>query len=95
MKIPVLPWVESQADWDEHCQQLQRCLTPTGCLETVLVEKVALQLWRLKRLALYEREVTAISLESVKESHLKAEGDIDEDPRLIKRARPLPLRAGG
>jgi hypothetical protein len=40
-----------------------------------LVEKVALQLWRLKRLALYEREVTAISLESVKELH---RGDEDE-----------------
>ena len=89
VKIPRVTLEESQADWDEHCQQLQRCLTPTGCLETVLVEKVALQLWRLKRLALYEREVTAISLESVKESHLKAEGDIDEGSPAYETSTPI------
>jgi hypothetical protein len=74
-RIPVLPLVESQTEWDRHCERLESCLAPVDCLESILVEKVALQLWRLKRLALYEREVTAISLESVKELQ---RGDEDE-----------------
>jgi hypothetical protein len=72
-RIPVLPFVESQADWDGHCEQLESHLASVGYLEAILVEKIALQLWRLKRLALYEREVTAIGLESVRETQVRDE----------------------
>lgn len=89
VRIPVLPLIESQAEWDAHCERLQSCLTPAGCLETVLVEKVVLQLWRLKRLALYEREVTAIGLESVKEPRWSGEGEIDDDSQAGETIAPI------
>ena len=58
-KIPVLPSVESQREWNTHFQLLKATLSPVGYLECILVEKVALQLWRLRRVAQFEREVTA------------------------------------
>jgi len=88
-RIPVLPLVESQVEWDGHCEQLESHLAPAGLLETVLVEKVALQLWRLKRLALYEREVTAISLESVKETQREDDDENDDDSPAYGTVRPV------
>lgn len=87
--IRILPLVESQAEWDGHCEQLESHLAPAGLLETVLVEKVALQLWRLKRLALYEREVTAISLESVKETQRADDDENDDDSLAYGTVRPV------
>ena len=77
-------------EWEGHCERVESCLAPAGCLETILVEKVALQLWRLKRLALYEREVTAIGLECVKESQSRDEDEIDEDPAAYGTVNHIP-----
>ena len=75
-KIQVLPEVESQAEWNTHFRLVLEALSPAGPLETVLAEKVGFQLWRLKRLAFYEREVTAISIETVEDALSEERDDV-------------------
>jgi hypothetical protein len=51
---PIAQTVEHQADWDLHLAGIFHSLAPVGHLETVLAERVALQLWRQARIARYE-----------------------------------------
>src|SRR5688572_30004458 len=60
---PVLPNVEREEDWQAHLDQTLASLAPDGHLEQVLAERVALLLWRLNRVARYEREVSAMEQE--------------------------------
>lgn len=52
---PVIPGVERVEDWEAHRAGVLENLAPVGHLETVLAERVALLLWRLNRVAAYER----------------------------------------
>ena len=52
----VVPFLESEEDWEAHRLGTLESLRPEGHLETVLAERVALQLWRLGRVTRYERE---------------------------------------
>ena len=54
---PVLEGVESREAWEAHLAGIEDSLTPIGTLEVLLVERVALQLWRLGRVARYENQV--------------------------------------
>ena len=54
---PVIPVLESEEDWQAHRAALLASLAPEGHLEQILAERAALVLWRLQRLARYEREV--------------------------------------
>src|SRR2546429_9858627 len=47
---PVLPG-EDAAEWDAFRAEIVRDLDPAGTLETELAERVALQMWRLRRAA--------------------------------------------
>ena len=52
---PVLPEIESLADWDAHLAGEVEALNPVGDLELVLTHRIALNLWRLNRLIGFER----------------------------------------
>ncbi|MDB5297499.1 MAG: hypothetical protein JWO31_3482, partial [Phycisphaerales bacterium] len=61
---PVLPHVEREDDWVAHLDRTLASLAPEGHLEAVLAERVALLLWRLDRVARYEREAAAAEQET-------------------------------
>ena len=63
--LPVLPEFEKPDAWEAHLAGTLASLNAVGHLETILAERVALILWRMDRVARYEREVTAIGQERV------------------------------
>jgi hypothetical protein len=67
--LPVVPGLERPEDWQAHYAGILASLAPAGHMETVLAERVALQLWRLYRVARYE----ALSLVTAQEA---AERDV-------------------
>jgi len=79
--LQVLPRLESQEDWDAHFSQVITDLRPAGVLEGALAERVALLLWRLGRVARYERTITATALEN-SENDMGREG--------YQKVGPLP-----
>src|SRR5688572_1231989 len=60
---PVLPEVEREEDWQDHLRRTLDSLAPEGQVEVALAERVALLLWRLNRVARYEREQVAMKQE--------------------------------
>jgi hypothetical protein len=58
-----LPGLEAQIDWDSHMAAMLKNLSPVGYLEEMLAERAALLLWRLARVARYERETCATAIE--------------------------------
>jgi len=52
---PVLPEVEEEHEWLEHRQGVFGTIDPADYLEEALTERIALILWRFKRLVRYER----------------------------------------
>src|SRR5438874_542664 len=63
--LPVLPEVEARDAWQAHLNGTLTSLQPSGHLEMVLAERVALILWRMNRVARFEREITAVGQERV------------------------------
>jgi hypothetical protein len=61
---PVIPGLENAEDWETHLDRTLDSLAPVGYAETLLAERAALLLWRLGRVARYERETTSIALEN-------------------------------
>jgi len=53
---PVVSLVESPEAWEEHREAIRAALQPANHLEALLVERIALQAWRLARVARYESE---------------------------------------
>jgi hypothetical protein len=78
--LPVLPGVETYDAWQAHLDGTLASLQPSGHLETVLAERVAPILWRMKRVARFEREVTAVGQERVVD-------DLAEKRRLDYRSK--------
>lgn len=72
---PVVPWIESEEDWERHLAGVLESLSPEGHLEVVLAERVALFSWRLHRVIRYETESIALYQE-------KAEDDLARERRL-------------
>ncbi len=64
--LPVLP-SENVADWQMHRVGVLESLAPVGGLELALAERVALCLWRLRRVAVYEAAVTAAGMDEANE----------------------------
>src|SRR5215471_8354193 len=60
---PVLPGIETQADWDRHLAGVQASLSPGNYLEEQLCYKVALTLQQWHRLDRYERASLIHSME--------------------------------
>jgi hypothetical protein len=52
---PVIPGIESLDEWRVHREGVIASLAPVGSLETKLAERVALLLWRLNRVIVYEQ----------------------------------------
>src|SRR5262245_23337762 len=86
--LPVLPG-ERAEDWEAHRQGILASLVPAGALEEALAGRVALCLWRLRRVAQYETAVTAVGLDEVEEEVRKqADGYIP----LPGQEAPDPVR---
>ncbi len=62
---PVVPGVESEADWQDHRAGILASLQPVGRLELALADRVVLLLWRLDRLARYEQDQIVMGREDV------------------------------
>jgi hypothetical protein len=95
---PVIPGLENPEDWETHLDRTLDSLAPVGYAETLLAERAALLLWRLGRVARYERETTAIALENAEaRKHPKlqeAEQSVAEAQAvatLTEGVRTLPL----
>src|SRR5262245_133704 len=73
-ELPVLPG-ERAEDWEAHCTGIVQSLAPAGALETELAGRVALCLWRLRRVAAYETGVTAVGLEEAAEDARRVKPD--------------------
>ena len=56
---PVIPGLETAEDWQAHRSGILPALAPQGALESELAERVALLLWRLKRVARFETTAVA------------------------------------
>jgi hypothetical protein len=82
-KIPVVPNLERQADWDAHREGVHGSLDPKTHLEYALAERVAILLWRLHRVARYEAE-------SVRLSQERAETDAAHSAWVRTDRRPPP-----
>jgi len=63
-RLEVLPGLERAEDWKGHYGAVLGDLRPEGYLQEVLAERIAFLLWRLGRVARYEREVSAVALEN-------------------------------
>src|SRR3954454_23858369 len=59
----VLPEIERLDEWEAHLAGTLASLAPVGHLETALAERVALLLWRMNRVARFEREMIAVGQE--------------------------------
>lgn len=77
----VIPELESEKEWVAHHREIFESIFPVGGLETKLVERIAINLWRLNRVARYEAEVIRVSQESAIESvaHKRKYASITEE----------------
>ena len=75
---PVIPG-ENTAEWDTFCKEIVQSHAPIGLFETELAERIALQLWRLRRVGRYEAELVGAI-------YAEAEGDVEAEPTLPERA---------
>ncbi len=64
---PVVPGVEKEEDWEDHCDGILEDLAPSGHLEFTLAERVALLSWRLHRITRYETGAIAASQEKIED----------------------------
>jgi hypothetical protein len=98
--IPVLP-TESQDEWEQHHAGVTDELAPTGAVEMELAERVALLLWRLRRVARYEATVAGASQEDAAEEYVNKQDEkhryshvfINYDPDSLRQdLRDYPAR---
>ena len=64
--LAVLPYEQADA-WERHRDGVVRSLAPAGTLEEALACRVALCLWRLQRVAVYEAATATAAIESTKD----------------------------
>jgi hypothetical protein len=91
--LPVLPG-ESPRAWEDFRDGIVASLAPAGPLETELAGRVALSLWRLRRMAAYEAACVAAGIEDIAEESRRAAEKLDD--LLVgleaEHERPLPAR---
>jgi hypothetical protein len=76
--LAVLPF-EAAAAWEEHRDGVLRSLAPAGALEQALADRVAVCLWRLQRVAVFEAATATAAIGAVSdEAERRAEGDADD-----------------
>jgi hypothetical protein len=80
---PVLPGIETQADWEHHLSGVEASLSPGSYLEKRFAFQIALTMRQVDRLNLYERASTIRTMEEGEDFHY---GD--------ESARRLVMEAG-
>ncbi|MDO8616107.1 MAG: hypothetical protein Q7T33_10310 [Dehalococcoidia bacterium] len=60
---PVIPDLESEADWWSYRSDILESLEPVGQLEETLAGRIAEYLWRLRRVPVFEARKVAVALE--------------------------------
>ena len=79
---PVVREMERTEEWEAHLEGVRSSLQPVGYLEDVLVDRVALLLWRMGRVARFERDSITAAVEtaadSMKEESVKWMGESAE-----------------
>jgi len=53
-RAPIISHVEEPEQWEAHSDAIREALQPANHLEAVIVERIALQAWRLARVARFE-----------------------------------------
>jgi hypothetical protein len=88
--LSVLPG-ERPEDWEAHRAGIVQALAPVGALESELAGRVALCLWRLRRVAAYETGVTAVGLEEAAEAAWRVThagfGEVESVAARLQQAR--------
>ena len=87
---PVLPGEHPDA-WQAHLEGIVRDLAPAGSLEAELAGRVALCLWRLRRVAAYENAATVAGIEAVAEETRNAALKSDNHFSGLLSEQELPL----
>jgi hypothetical protein len=64
-KIPVLPWVESQKEFDEHMRQVYEDFQPVGRVEEHVTDTIGMDMWLQIRVARRWRELIAAEQEDI------------------------------
>jgi hypothetical protein len=82
----VIPFIENREDWEAHEQGVAESLRPLGYMETLLVERIASLMWRLRRANRFERELIALEQEAIEPNILK------EDPSIKLGTDELRMR---
>jgi hypothetical protein len=72
-ELPVIPG-ERAEEWQDHSNSIVNSLAPMSGIETALAQRVALCLWRLRRITAYETAVTVLAMEDAQEASRLAEG---------------------
>ena len=57
---PVIEELEDPHEWERHLRAMTEAFEPAGYLEEVLVGRIALLTWRLRRVIPYERDMTIV-----------------------------------
>ncbi len=96
---PVIPGLESQEEWDRHLAETLADLQPEGRVANWLAQRIASYQWRLRRVARYEAEATAVGLESAERDFAREEFGwetvcgLEELPLVKAKKRVEELRA--
>lgn len=66
--VPVIREMERTEEWDAHLEGVRTSLAPVGYLEEVLVDRAALLLWRMGRVARFERDSITAGVETAEKA---------------------------
>jgi hypothetical protein len=85
---------EDPAEWDAFREEIVGSMTPSGLLERDLAERVALQMWRQRRVARYEAELVgaAYAEDAADSKSDDAKATLLERARLLKEALDRVIR---
>jgi hypothetical protein len=89
-RLEVLPHVETVKEWEIHFRRTMEDLRPGTYIERLFAERVALNLWRLLRVARYERDATAITAEQRARPPAAVSSRLQDFEKLADFVRRLP-----
>lgn len=98
--LPVIA-TERQAEWEQYHAGIVDALAPVGAVEMEFAERVAVLLWRLRRVARYETDTISAAQADAEEDYVnterlfgRAEGYTSIWPEDLRwEAREMPARA--
>ena len=81
---PVIPGIETEEDWEGHVQGMIDSYEPANHHETVLIERMALLLWRMNRISRYEHESIISTRHEYVENLAEIEAEMEKEKRSAK-----------